>query len=364
MVIKISTGKDFAGALIYNGEKVDRKEGTVLGTNIIREPADGRFNVYAVLDDFRRWMPSQFRTERPVLHISINPHPDDRISDEDLSGLATKYMKRMGYGGQPYIVFKHTDISRQHIHIVSTQVGFDGRKINDSNRNRRSTAIMEELEKEYGLIRDKGQKQEKFWQLSPVNPDKGHLKKQIASVIKSAVNNYRFQTMGEFRALLSLYNVSVEEVRGARSGKPYRGLLYGVIDTNNEKSTKPIKSSLFGKAFGFDALEKHMEESKAKIINGKINENTRRRVAEALKKTTSEKQLRENLKKQQIDLYLRRNDMGRITGVTFIDHTERCVLNGSRLGKEFSANQFENLFNIVHSIEKPKPRNVKNVKRR
>ena len=32
------------------------------------------------------------------------------------------------------------------------------------------------------------------------------------------------------------------------------------------------------------------------------------------------------------------NDTGRITGVTFIDHQARCVVNGSRLGKAFSAN--------------------------
>lgn len=31
-------------------------------------------------------------------------------------------------------------------------------------------------------------------------------------------------------------------------------------------------------------------------------------------------------------------------GVTFIDHEKRCVLNGSRLGKEYSANVFNDLF--------------------
>lgn len=46
-----------------------------------------------------------------------------------------------------------------------------------------------------------------------------------------------------------------------------------------------------------------------------------------------------------IDAVFRENDEGRIYGATFIDHRNREVYNGSRLGKEFSANAFEQLFN-------------------
>ena len=44
-----------------------------------------------------------------------------------------------------------------------------------------------------------------------------------------------------------------------------------------------------------------------------------------------------------IDVVFRENDEGRIYGATFIDHKNREVYNGSRLGKEFSANAFEQL---------------------
>ena len=46
-----------------------------------------------------------------------------------------------------------------------------------------------------------------------------------------------------------------------------------------------------------------------------------------------------------MDVVFRTNDDGRIYGVTFIDHENRVVLNGSRLGKQFSANVFQTLFN-------------------
>lgn len=345
MVAKITTGKDVYGALAYNQEKVDQGVGAVLATHIVREPADGRFCVAATADDLLRWMPSHIRTEKPVIHVSLNPDPQDRLTDEQLVEIAEKYMTRMGWGGQPYIIFKHTDIDREHIHIVSVQVAQDGRKIKDSKRNDRSVAITEELEKEYSLHPTKGRKRSEKWQFTPVDCTRGDIKKQIAAVVKTAAVMYRFQTFGEFRALLSLYNIGIEEVRGERNGKPYRGLLYTTLDENGDKAeTTPIKSSVLGRAVGFDELERHMERSGEKIEKDGNREHTRHRVAEALRDALTEHELRERLKNYHIDLILRRNDTGRIVGVTFIDHENRCVMNGSRLGKEYSANALELLF--------------------
>jgi hypothetical protein len=108
------------------------------------------------------------------------------------------------------------------------------------------------------------------------------------------------------------------------------------LDADGGKAeVTPLKSSLFGKSAGFDALELHMEYSGEKITKENSREHTRHRVAEA---APTENALCERLRAYHIDLFIRRNDTGRITGVTFIDHENRCVLNGSRLGKEYSAN--------------------------
>jgi hypothetical protein len=162
---------------------------------------------------------------------------------------------------------------------------------------------------------------------------------QIAAVIKPALSMYRFQTLGEFRAILSLYNIGIEEVRGERNGHAYRGLLYTALNAGGGKAeVTPLKSSLFGKSAGFDALERHMEQSGEKITKENIREHTRHRASEAFLDAPTENVLRERLRAYHIDLFIRRNDTGRITGVTFIDHENRCVLNGSGLGKEYSAN--------------------------
>ncbi len=351
MIAKITTGKDIYGALAYNQEKVNEGLGKVLASNIIPEPEDRRFRVAACTDAFNRWLPSHYRTEKPVIHISLNPHPEDKLTDDRLADVGREYLQQMGYDAQPYLIFKHSDIEREHIHIVSLQVDSEGKKINDSKRNLRSVAATEKLEKKYGLHRAKEQRQSEQGQFKPVDAEKGDLKRQIASVIKPAVAMYRFQTMGEYKALLSLYNIGLEEVQGTRSGKPYRGLLYSALDNEGNKAGTPIKSSVFGKTTGFAALEERMKKSAILIKEKGYRERLRLLVASVMRETKSETELRQKLKGKDIDLYLRRNNTGRITGVTFIDHQSHCVLNGSRLGKEFSANIFNDLFRESPIVE-------------
>lgn len=344
MVAKISTGQSLYGALAYNQDKVDEGHARVLATNLVLQPEDGQFSIGDCMDDFRRWMPSHFRTEKPVIHISLNPHPNDVLTDEQLTAIGEEYMQKLGYGSQPYMIFKHEDIERRHIHIVSLRVDSDGRKINDSNEYRRSKAITEELEQKYGLHPAEGQKKGEDWQLTPVDSSKGNLKKQIGNVVKPLLKMYRFQSLGEFRALLSLYNIGMEEVKGEANGRPYHGILYSALDKDGEKTGTPIKSSVLGKTTGVAAIEKQMQQSGTVIKDKKLKERTRRTVSAAMQRTRTETDFRRELSAQGIDLVLRRNEDNRIYGVTFIDHRNRVVLNGSRLGKDFSANIFNDRF--------------------
>jgi len=346
MIAKINTGNSLYGALAYNQEKVDEGMGKVLASNIVCEPIDGCFSVQGCAADFARWLPSpeHLPTKKPVIHISLNPHPDDKLTDNQLADIGREYMDRLGYGGQPYLIFKHEDIGREHIHIVSLRVDCDSKLIKNSFEHKRSKEITELLEQKYGLIPAEGQKQPELWQLTRVDPAKGNLKKQISAVIKPLVNTYKFQTPGEYRALLSLYNIGLEEVKGEVMGKPYRGLVYSALDKDGNKVGTPLKSSLFGKSVGYDGLEKQIVKSGEQIKQQGLRERTRTVVIVAVNTAASESELRAKLRVVNIDLVLRRNDQGRIYGVTFIDHNDRCVFNGSRLGKEFSANVFNDRF--------------------
>ena len=346
MIAKINTGSNLYGALAYNQEKVDEGLGKILASNLVCEPKDGQFGVSDCAADFARWLPSpeHLPTKKPVIHISLNPHPGDKLTDNQLADIGREYMERLGYGGQPYLIFKHEDIGRDHIHIVSLRVDCEGKLIKDSFEHKRSKEITELLEQKYGLIPAQGQKKSELWQLSPVDPVQGNLKKQISAVIKTLAAMYKFQSLGEYRALLSLYNIGLEEVKGEVRGKPYRGLVYSALDKDGNKVGTPLKSSLFGKSVGYDGLENRMGKSGKEIKQQGYREHMRAVVYGIVNTYRSESELREKLRAENIDLVLRRNDQGRIYGVTFIDHNDRCVFNGSRLGKEFSANVFNDRF--------------------
>ena len=344
MVAKISFGSSLFGALSYNGEKINEGEGKVLATNKVFNRGDGTFDIHATLRDFESHMPSHIQTKKPIVHISLNPHPDDKLTDEQLSAIATEYLEKMGYGNQPYMVYKHTDIARHHIHIVTLGVDEQGKKISDSNNFFNSKKITRELEQKYGLLPAEKQKQTEGYRYRKVNPDEGNIKKQIASTVKPLMKFYKFQSFNEYRSLLTLYNICVEEVKGEAGGKPYNGLVYYATDDKGNKVGNPIKSSRIGKDAGHDALLKRTEQSQKEIKEKRLGGKTKETILSVMGKHPNRKTLEKELSAKGIDVLFRENDAGRIYGVTFIDHTCGCVFNGSRLGKEFSANTFQELF--------------------
>jgi conjugation system TraG family ATPase len=88
MVAKISFGSSLYGALAYNGEKINKEEGKLLTTNKIFDDCSGKTSIANALRDFQRYLSPHIRTEKPVVHISLNPHPDDVLTDmEELKHL-------------------------------------------------------------------------------------------------------------------------------------------------------------------------------------------------------------------------------------------------------------------------------------
>lgn len=172
----------------------------------------------------------------------------------------------------------------------------------------------------------------------------GDVKQQIGNTVKAACYGYRFQSFGEYRALLAAYNVCAEEVKGEINGRPYQGIVYSTMNGKGEKVGNPVKASRIGKSVGYEAVQRRMEKSGKVIKDGKLKERTRKIVAAAMQTARNRQEFEQELKRQGIDVVFRRNDSGRIYGVTFIDHDSRVVLNGSRLGKEFSANVFNGLY--------------------
>jgi hypothetical protein len=229
----------------------------------------------------------------------------------------------------------------------------NGKKIDGNFERRRSMDVCRELEQQYGLIpADQKQRQEGL-PLKPVRYEAGDVKHQISNVVRSIVGDYHFQSLKEYRALLTLYNIGIEEVRGEIRNKAYKGLIYSALNEKGEKVGNPFKSSLIGKSAGIEALEKRFEKS-AEIIKQKgLKERSKQVIAEAKRITSNRTDFEKALEKQGVSAIFRTNDEGRIYGATFVDHEQKAVFNGSRLGKDFSANIFNDLYNNNRQTPEP-----------
>lgn len=332
------------GALAYNQNKVDEEQGKVLFSNRMLLCEDGSFSIGECMRSFELQMPSHIHTAKPIVHISLNPHPNDRLNDESLAAIAQEYMEKLGYGNQPYMVYKHEDIDRHHVHIVGLRVDENGKPLSDKFERRRSKQITRELEQKYGLHPAERQQRGERPELKKVDYAAGDVKHQLANAVKAACYGYHFQSFGEYKALLATYNIYAEEVKGEANGKPYQGITYCATNDKGEKLGNPIKSSRIGKSVGYEAIGRRMEKSGEMIKTKNLKESTRRNVAAVMKTASNRPELQRELIAKGIDVLFRQNEAGRIYGVTFIDHETRTVMNGSRLGKEFSANVFNEAF--------------------
>ena len=348
MIAKISAAENLGGALGYNFKKVEKGEASILLAAELYQSKEGRYTMEEVFADMESLIPKKCRTKKTVFHCSLNPHPDEKLSDETLTQIAKEYMEALGYGNQPYIVFKHNDISREHIHIVSLRVDSKGRKINDRFEKRRSKQITDASERKYNLI-PSSKVSEHAAETPKVDIDRGNIKEQVASVLRMVLKHYCFCSLGELNAILSAYNLAVEEVKTEFRGRKYDGLVYVPTDDKGDKVSSPIHASDIGRGVGYTAVQNRMQKSKQAIKP--LISIIRYRVLQTMRTSPkTEEELQQRLEEQGLRVFIRKNESGRIYGITFIDDKEGIALNGSRLGKGYAANVFNAYFsNPAHN---------------
>ena len=339
MIAKILSTENLGGALGYNFKKVEKGEASILLAAELYQDKEGTYTMVEVFADMQALIPEKCRTKKTVFHCSLNPHPDEKLSNETLMQIAKEYMEALGYGKQPYIVFKHNDIAREHIHIVSLRIDGEGKKINDKFEKRRSKQITDALERKYSLIPSSKVTDREMKEVSKIDTTKGNIKEQVAEMLLSVLKHYEFCSLGELNAILSVYNLAVEEVKTEFRGKKYEGLVYVPTDDKGDKVSSPIHASDIGRGVGYTAVQNKMQKSKQAIKP--LRSIIRYRVLQTMRTSPkTEEELRQRLEEQGLRVFIRKNESGRIYGITFIDDEQGVALNGSRLGKGYTANVF------------------------
>ena len=338
MVVKIYPAAPSCSAAVnYNERKVAEGHASVIFSSSIADPRKP-------MDTFSVYENGSLRCQNRSFHASVNPGKNDHMTDEDIKAFVKDYMEKIGYGKQPYILYKHTDIERTHYHIVSVRVDENGNKISDSFERKRSREALEELAEKYDFkvgtgkevkevdeqddYEKKGQEQKfEFNPYEGFDPGKGHISEQINALVELA-KTYYFKEPQQFDYIMETLGVQVS--RTEVDGKVIMG--FRGLDPKTKEPCTPIVTLSNENSNLPEWIEQHVAECK-KLIKNREKEKVDNLACYATRVSRSQKHFENLLKKQGIIVKISRNVDGKIFGVVFIDTKNKCVFKGSELPK-------------------------------
>lgn len=342
MVAKVNSGKNILGILNYNENKVKEGVAACINENMFGCNVE-RLSFYDKLNTFRALTSRNLRATANAVHISLNFDPSEKLTKDILNAIATQYMDKIGFGNQPYLVYQHYDAAHPHIHIVTTNIQRDGKRIILYNIGRnQSEKARKEIEKDFGLVKAGGRKQSETEMVNPINVKKAaygktETKRTISNAVLFVTRNYRYTSIPELNAVLKQYNIMADSGKEGSQMHKKKGLLYRLIDEQGKKVGVGIKaSSIYGKPTQV-YLEKQFK------LNEVLRRPHKQRLINCIDQAFGNRQaipkntFIQSLNKEGIYVLFRQNEEGRIYGLTFVDNKTKVVFNGSDLGKLYGA---------------------------
>lgn len=320
MVVRIRTGKRIQGALSYNERKVmTGKAELILASRLGCELSSLDFA--DKLNRFEALNSRSQNTTTNTIHLSINFSPYDQIDTEKMQVIAMDYMKRIGFGNQPFLVYRHNDANHPHIHIVSTIIKPCGRPIKVHNIGKRlSEPARKEIEKEYNLIAAESMKREISLPLA---------KTSLKNIVQEVTSSYHFSTLDELNAILKDFNVIADPGLPGSRIREKNGLIYSKTDVQGNKIGAPIKASdLYTKPTLPNLEKKFTKETARKQLYVKRTNDAVSYILSRDRNIT-EKRFREILGRRKVSCRFVKDENGKLSDVRFVDHFSKVVLNTS-----------------------------------
>lgn len=342
MVAKITVPGSIKRALNYNERKIKQgKAECLLASGFLKE--EGELNFSEKLARFVDLITLNKRASTNTVHISLNFAEGENLPKETLQKIASAYMEKIGFAEQPFLVYEHRDAGHPHLHIVTTNIQRNGKRISLHNLGRgASEKARKELEAQFQLTRAGEKKkslepaQEQSFPAPKAIYGKLPSKQAIANVLDAVLPYYKYASLPELNAILKRYNVLAD--RGGEEGIIYRthGLLYRVLDERGIKVGVPVKASAIYSRPTLAYLEQKFKE------NELLKQAYKKQLQSAIdwvmtRPPGSLVAFEKALAKENITLTIRQNEEGIVYGLTYIDHRTKCVFNGSELGKAYSA---------------------------
>ncbi|MDO6433277.1 relaxase/mobilization nuclease domain-containing protein [Flavitalea sp. BT771] len=280
------------------------------------------------------------RAEKNGVSIAVGFKPTEELSTARMIMLARHYMKGIGFEDQPYLVYRHTDVSQPHFHIVSTTIRANGDRIDlRPIIFHTSREVTQSMEVEFGLQKlERAEKQResfKVKQAQTVVYGESPTQRAISDVLNTVVDHYKYTSLKELNAALREYNVIAW--RGKETSQLYksRGILYQVLDERGHRIGSPIKASRFFLNPTLDNLEKRFK------LNEELRHEHRERITTAIEWAFAGKApdwpgFQRSMEREGINIVVQEGKDGKDADVFFIDHREKSVVSGESLGDRWS----------------------------
>lgn len=342
------------GAIAYNESKVAKRDAELIHASKFGLVVDG-LTPNQKLQRFNSLFKLNPRVKTNTVHISLNFDPSERLEKGEIKAICQTYLNKIGFGDQPYLLYGHNDAAHPHVHIVTTNIQRDGRRINLHNIGRiRSETARKEVEAEFGLVKAEGRGKKKDAELRIITHavyGKIQTKRGIANVVTGVIRNYKFTSLNELNAVLNHYNVAVDRGHENTNMNKHHGLVYSLVKEGKRVGV-PIKASSIDRQATYQFLVEHFK------LNRVTRNSSQPAVVTKVKNALSSSggsiiRFNELLRKDNITVSWAKNKTGEIFGVTFIDHVNKVVFKGSDLGKDLSAVNILNTFSEKTPLPAP-----------
>ncbi len=356
MVAVIKVGHSMHRILAYNENKVKEGVAECIGAENYPLNADEMSGIIKLGYLLKRAALNE-NVKRNSIHISLNFDPSEaHVSKEKLMEIAQVYMQKIGFGEQPYLVYQHHDAGHPHIHIVTTNIQPDGKRIDLHLLGiRKSEPARKEIEKMFGLVVADAHARREAFRLKPIEVKKvqygrTETKRAITNVLDAVLYKYNYTSLPELNAVLKQYNVLAD--RGSEHSRIFQGggLVYRILNEDGKPVGVPIKASDFYNKPTLKFLEENYtpNEAKRQPFKSRVKNEIDRLF---IGKTPTLDELVKQLEKKGIHVALRQNDAGLIYGITYVDHQTKSVFNGSALGKQYSAKAIQERCGFKEAIK-------------
>ncbi|PKQ62174.1 hypothetical protein BZG01_17805 [Labilibaculum manganireducens] len=236
MVIVIHQTASTDNAFLYNEKKVEEKHATFFHSRNTKAINPFLYDKKHRLKEFTDIEKLNPRVKNKCLHISFNPSTDDylKLGDKIIREEMDKLMQHMGYGNQPYFIYKHKDLDRVHFHIVSSRIDrHTGKKIKDNHERQKVQNFIKELELRHQLD-NKNMIEKAVFKFSARSRN---IKQSLEHLFYHLNQLDMLQSKEQYEQYLKLFNVEIR-----KSG---RGHIVVVTDGNGKVIRYPIRLSKF-----------------------------------------------------------------------------------------------------------------------